>query len=137
MAFNTPVTLLRIERIKDLLSRRYMTLNEIAEATHISVRWARAYLNHLHKDKIIYIAAYRYKHLDVKTVSHALYKLGSKEDAYRPLPLSSAQRMARQRKIINEDADLREKLLAQRRAARIKPRRDWTAAWIPTRTGAV
>ena len=125
-----------MERIQELLRRQDMTLQEISDSIHMSTRWAREYINHLHELKMIHIAEYRLRTLEVKTVSQPIYCWGNARDEPKPPPLTGAQKAARIRNIIKSDQELHEKTLAKRRAAKWTPQRDWTAAWIPTRQGA-
>jgi len=136
MTFTKEPALRRIERIQEMLRAKDMTLQEIADGIHLSLRWAREYIVHLRINRLIHIAGFRLHHMEHKTVSHALYCWGAATDAAKPLPLTSAERAQRQRDILMSDQDLHEAALRKRRAARIVPARDWAASWIPTK-GAV
>lgn len=133
MTFATQSAVLRIQRIQQMLRAQDMTVQEIADGIHLTLRWTREYIAHLHLNKMVHVAGYRLQSMQHKTVSHALYCWGQAKDAPKPAPLTSAQRAKRQRELLLDDLEARDKALAKRRAARWTPQRDWTASWIPTR----
>lgn len=133
MTFATQSAVLRIERIQGMLRAQDMTLQEIADGIHLTLRWTREYIAHLHQNKMVHIAGYRLQSMQHKTVSHALYCWGEAKDAPKPPALTGAQRARRKRERLLDDMEARDKHLAKRRAARWTPTRDWTASWIPTK----
>ena len=123
---NTPQSIKRIERIQELLRSDAMTLQEIADAVFISKRYARDYIIYLQEIGSIYIADFRKGNLPGNCRHYlAMYRWGSGVNAVSPMDEK-----------IELDQDMEERLdrvAAIKKAKAIKPFRDWSAAWIPTR----
>ena len=129
--FTSAACLTRINRIRDALLMREMTTDEIAAAVHINAAYAREYVKHLRQTFQIHVVAYR----EVKVRhawNHPVYAWGAGADAPPPRRLTDAERSRLRRK----DPEFRLREAAKQRAKRIKPHRDWAAAWIPTREAA-
>lgn len=121
----------RIERIRAALLMREMTSAELAEAVHIHPTYMREYINHLREAFWIHIAGYQ----AVKrahTWHLPIYAWGAGADAPPPRRPTHAER-ARQRR---KDPEKKLQDAMRVKAKKIKPYRDWTAAWIPTREAA-
>ncbi len=115
----------RIDKIQELLRGQALTLQEIADAVNISRRYARDYISYLKDAGSIYISGFRKGHLPGNCKQYLpLYRWGGDADSVEP---------AKPEKDPDEQID---RVIAMRKAKSIKPFRDWTAAWIPTR-GAV
>ena len=133
MTFATEPAQLRIAKIQNVLRASDLSVHELADTIHISLRWAREYVRHLHAAGMIHVAEYRLQTQEQKLVSHALYSWGAAKDAPRPAPLSAAERLARRRAIMYQDKERHELEKAKRRHDRWVPHCDWAAAWIPKR----
>jgi biotin operon repressor len=106
----------RIERIQELLRGQALTLQEIADAINISRRYARDYINYLQEVGSVYIADFRKGYLPGNCRHYlALYR-------WNAASVTEA-----------DDGEQIDRVQAQKKAKSIKPFRDWTAAWIPTR----
>ncbi len=121
----------RIERIRAALSMCEMTSAEIAQAVHIHPTYLREYIRHLRETFQIHIAGYQ----AVKrthTWHLPIYAWGAAADAPPPRRPTHAERARLRRK--DPEKKLQDAMRAK--ARQIKPHRDWTAAWIPTREAA-
>lgn len=137
MKFNTDLSRRRIEQIQNLLRREDCSVQEIADGIFIAKRWAYSYVNHLHENKRIHIASYRKSVRPNKAWTFIpLYCWGEAKDAKRPAKMSQAEYKKRYRKNIETGDDIREREMMKKRAKRLVPVRDWTAAWIPTKETA-
>lgn len=129
MTFTSDLALRRIEMIQCLLRQQDMTVHELAAGIHMSKRWAQSYLTYLHGLGLVHIAEYRQALRSNGSYLYVpLYAWGEATDAPKPARLSDAER---QRRYMQnpEHAEFR---AARKRAWAWKPRRDWTAQWIPT-----
>ncbi len=135
MTFTSTAALNRIERIQQLLRHEPSTIQEIADAVFISLRYATDYIRHLREHGQVYICEYRRDDCKVNRVFRPLYAWGTGTDAPSP-DRSSRARQAEYRARIRADPEKWQRELARRKARRLKPRRDWTAEWIPTRSAA-
>ena len=120
-----------MQRIQEMLRREDMTLHEIAESIHMSLRWARAYVKHLHDAGCVHISGYRRVPSSCKTVNHALYCWGAATDAVKPAPLTPLERVQRSRQNLFQDADKHALALEKRRMSKWVPHCDWAAEWVP------
>lgn len=134
MTFTKPAALARIDRIQHLLRQQPSTVQEIADAVHISKRYASEYVEYLRAQGRIHVCEYRREQRAAYQVYKPLFAWGIGADAPPP-DRSDKVRQAEARAKMNLDPEAKDKSLALRRAKSIKPRRDWTAAWIPSRGG--
>lgn len=130
MKFTRRATLARIERIQQLLRQQPSTIQEIADAVHISKRYATEYVSYLREQGKLHICDYRREPRDCYQVYKPLLAWGPGADAPHP-DRSSRVRQAEHRAKIADDPVRKEIELAKRRAKAIKPHMDWTSAWIP------
>ena len=130
---NSKLALKRIEKIQELLRKNELSANEIADGIFMCVRWARKYVSHSHKNKLIYISSYKRFMLNGKSSVRAMYSWGNKPDAVKPPALTDREKSQRTRDLIKDDVDRHERLLALRRNKRIVLSPDWTSSWIPRR----
>ena len=138
MTFQSDAARRRIDKIQQLLRATDMPITEVAEQIHLTLYWARAYMRHLHERQLVHIVSYRKQRRLEYDCHVALYCWGAGIDAEKPEPASPAEQQRDRRAKLAADKDAHEKSLALRRAKKIKPARDWAAAWIPTKTqGAV
>lgn len=134
MTFQTEPARRRIEKIQHLLRGQDLSIAEISEEIHLTLYWARAYINHLHATKQVYIARYQVRKQQHYDRQIALYCWGEATDAIKPAAMNYLEKAHKRRAIIAADPDLQDKEAAKRRAKRTVPARDWTASWIPTKT---
>ncbi len=129
--FTSPATMIRIERIRKELLARDMTSAEIAGAVHISPAYAREYIRHLRETFQIHIVGYQ--KLKRAHIWHLpIYAWGAGADAPPPRRQTNAERARIRRK----DPEKKLQDAMRLKARKIFPHRDWTAAWIPTRSAA-
>lgn len=129
MTFTSDLALRRIERIQYLLRREDLTTHELAVGIHVHLRTAQSYVTYLHAAGLIHIASYRKVTREYSgDVSVALYCWGKATDAEKPKPVPQAE----QKRRYYHDPEKIDKHRAKARARWWKPRRDWTAAWIPS-----
>lgn len=127
--FQSAASIQRIERIQQLLRQQAMTAQEIADAIHISRRYARDYIIYLQEIGSIHIADFRKGNLPGNCRQYmALYRWGMGADAVSPM----AERKA-EPDDVQDPEERRDRAVALKKAKAIQPFRDWTAAWIPTR----
>ncbi len=129
--FSQAQSKLRIERIKAALLAREMTADELADTVHIHRSYAREYIKHLREQWLLHIVGYsavKDRHLWHKPI----YAWGAGADAPPPKKLTNSQRA----KMRRADPEKRLQDAMKARAKNIKPHRDWSAAWIPTRSAA-
>jgi hypothetical protein len=136
LSFQSSTSIQRIDKIQELLRQQSMTLQELADGINISTRYAREYINHLQETRCVYIADFR----KANNIGNArgyvpLYRWGSGPNAAMPEREHKAKAAERTIKLYGGD-EKQDRDKAIRKARAIKPFRDWTAAWIPTR-GAV
>lgn len=137
MKFNTELSFRRIEQIQHLLRRNDCTVHEIADGVHMVKRWAVAYVTHLHKEKKIHISEWRrIARSNGSGYSIPVYCWGKAKDAKKPRPTTAAERSKKYRSTSDSYIEVRERECAKKRASRLVPVRDWTAAWIPTKEAA-
>ena len=135
MTFTSEVAGIRIMKIQHLLRGQMMTVEELGGEIHITQRWMRAYVVHLHKKGQIHIAGWRKQNINRYTTYLQLYAWGSGDDVARPAGETKIERQRRVRAELVADELAHAASLAKRRAKRVKPARDWAASWIPTRQG--
>jgi hypothetical protein len=87
----------------------------------------------LREQKKVYIVSWTRTPEGKKDHPLAVYRWGNGKDKRRPREKSSAQRQRETRARMVEDDLAHEAHKARRRAKRIKPYRDWMAAWIPSK----
>lgn len=134
MAYNTPLSERRIAQIQHLLRRQDMTAHEIADGIFMTKRWAQDYLSYLHREKKIHISEWRRMiRSNGGPIAIAVYCWGYAQDATRPTPLTKAEITRRYRNHPEHADERRERDKMIKRAKRMTPHRDWTAAWIPVR----
>lgn len=133
MSFISPAAVARIDRIYQLLRQQHMTVQEIADAVFISTRYAREYMSHMRSGGLAHIVSYRKIQRETRYDYVPVYAFGPGEDAEKPLALRNIDKSREHRAKIAADPEAHDREKARRRAARIKPHRDWTAAWIPTK----
>lgn len=124
--FGSEQSIKRIDRIQEILRSQSLTMQEIAEQINVTKRYAQEYIHHLQDIHCVYIAEYR-KDIRPNSWRHvALYRWGNNPNA---------KVLDRQYKApASPDAEeRRDRALALKKAKLIKPFRDWSAAWIPTR----
>jgi hypothetical protein len=127
--FNSEKSVARIERIQELLRSQAMSQQELADAIFVSNRYARDYIVYLQEIGCIHIADFRRGTLPGNRRHHiALYRWGMGADAVAP-PMERKPRT-----IATDPDERRDRAVALKKAAAIQPFRDWSAAWIPTRT---
>lgn len=122
----------RIDRIQHFLRQQPATLQELADALFMSLRLATLYVDHLQATGQMHVCEFRRYKRQSYTVWKSIYAWGPGADAPPP-DRSKRAHEARRRAEIAADADRHDREKARRRAAKIKPHRDWTASWIPTR----
>lgn len=128
MTFTSDLALRRIEQIKHMLLRDDLTTQEIADGIYVHLRTAQSYVSYLHANRMIHITRYRKVMREFSgEVAVALWCWGSAKDAPRPAPMTPAEWARRYR----NNPDKIDTIRAKARARWWKPRRDWTAAWIP------
>jgi hypothetical protein len=133
MTFQTEPARRKITKIQQLLREQSLTLPEIADAIYLTVYWARAYINYLHDERQVHIAAWRvHKRATYSTVT-PMYVWGAGEDAEKPALQTDTERRRAARAILAADPIEHAASLARRRAKAAKPTRDWAASWIPTK----
>lgn len=76
--FNSEVALRRIARIQELLRQNPSSAQEIADAIHMTVRWARDYLIYLVAQRQAHVAGYRRQKVTTLNRNIALYGWGAK-----------------------------------------------------------
>ena len=129
MTYTTTLALRRIEKIQHVLRREDLATIEIADAIFVHRRTAQAYVRYLHDAGLIHIASYRKVPRENNgDVVVALWCWGKATDAPKPPPVPSIEHARRYR----NNPDRIDEIRAKARARWWKPRRDWTAAWIPT-----
>jgi len=130
MTFITERAKNRIARIEQLLQGDGMPVLEICAALCITPRWGREYIRYLREQKKVYIVSWTRTTDGKKDHPLAVYRWGDGKDKRRPRRKSGAQRQRETRERMVEDDLAHEVHKARRRAKRVKPSRDWTAAWI-------
>jgi len=133
MTFASEAAQRRIEKIQQLLRGADMSMHEICNEIHLTPYWTRKYLQHLHEQGRIHIASYRCQKRNEYECFVALYCWGAATDAQKPTYDELREHKRQKRIAKRDDVEAHELHLKKRRAARIKPQRDWTAAWIPTK----
>lgn len=131
MTFTKRPALLRIERILAALAAKPMTTPELAEAIHLSSTWCAMYVKHLHSTKRIYISAWVY-HVEGsdRMYPRAVYRPGTHSDAFKPAPLTEAERGRRAWKLVRDDPERRIQVNARRRARKLQPKANPLTLWI-------
>lgn len=133
MMFNTPLAKRRIEHIQYLLRRENLTAYEIADGIHMQRSSARPYVRFLHQNGMIHIAEWRKQVRTTKSWGFTpVYCWRKATDAPRPPRMANAEVYRR----YVSDPDNKDRIRAKDIAKRSRPHRDWTAAWIPTRSAA-
>ena len=133
MTFTSEAAKRRIDKIQQLLRGQDLAIADLADQIHLTLYWARAYINYLHDTKQVHIASYqvrRHQHYDRQI---ALYCWGEATDAAKPAAMTYLEKAHKRRAMIAADPDMQDKEAAKRRAKYIKPARDWAASWIPTK----
>lgn len=133
MKFTSEAAQRRIDKIQQILRQSSLTINEISESIYLAPRWTRAYLNYLREEGYIHISSYRRQACNAYERYVALYRWGVSNDAKKPAILTQAEKKRKQYAALKADPEAHELALKKRRAARIKPQRDWAASWIPTK----
>lgn len=131
MTFTTQGSRNRIEKLKQLLTEQGMSIMEICDAVFLTPRWARAYVKHLYDNGQIYITAWTRTPEGKKDHPIPVYQWGTAKDAKRPVRKTGAERQRDARARLAEDVLEYAARIARRRAKRLQPYRDWSAAWIP------
>lgn len=130
MNFINPAAVNKINKIKELLSKKEMTTQELSEYLFTCKRNASAYIKHLKENNLVYISSYKEIKLKKYVRNVAFYKFGSKPDVKKPAPKTGKEKGRLQRLKLLNDPELHEFFNAKRRRARIKPKTDWTSSWI-------
>lgn len=119
-------------RIEAALRERQMTAEELGQAVSRSKGVICRYIAELQKQKQIHIA--RWETRKNRHVWHIpIYEWGADEDAPPPKKMTDAERKRARAKARAIDPEILIQEQLKKKAAAIKPFRDWTAAWIPTR----
>lgn len=127
--FNSEKSIARIDRIQELLRSQAMTQQELADAIFVSNRYARDYIIYLQEIGSIYVADFRQGNLPGNRRQHfPLYRWGEGVDAVAPMTERKSSAVNDQ-----DQDERRDRAAALKKAKAIKPFRDWSAAWIPTR----
>jgi len=131
MSYTSKPSIARLERLRDLLDAKTLTVEQAANATHIDQRWAREYLNHLVSIGDAHICGHI---LDIESSKRryprAIYAYGPGQAAQRPTPLTLRQRQKRREALVRKDPELWIERNAKRRARRFSPKPDKAAAWL-------
>ena len=133
MKFTSEVAQIRIGKIQQLLRAQDMSIAELGAEIHLTLRWMRAYVGHLHSGGYVHISAWRRQVRNSYQCFTPLYCWGNATDAKRPQSMTQAERLRAKRAALAADAIEHAAALARRRLKNIKPKRDWAARWIPTR----
>lgn len=137
MAYNTELSQRRIMKIQHLLRMGKMTVREIAESIFLSKRWTQGYINHLHSEKKLHICEYRnVLRCNGAGLFIAVYCWGDGKDAKKPAPMTKAEIKKKYRSDPAKIELIRERDRLKKKASRLKPKRDWAAAWIPIKEAA-
>jgi DNA-binding Lrp family transcriptional regulator len=134
MKFTSEAAQRRIDKIQEMLRLSNLTINEISERIYLAPRWTREYINYLHEEGYIYISSYRRQTRNTYERYVALYCWGISSDAKRPAALTQVERNRKQYAVLIKNPEAHELVLKKRRAARIKPQRDWSAFWVPIKS---
>lgn len=112
----------KIAHIEVLLRSAPMCLQDIASDVHMTVPWARMYINHLRTNGMVHISCYEERQNTYLT-NVAMFKWGPGKDAEKP-KLLPKQYVERHRDAIANDPDTHATHLARRRALSQKPKMD-------------
>lgn len=118
--FTRPVSKLRIERIKEVLSETALMTKELAAATFMCEVQARAYIKHLHEKRRIYIKMWKRDVDDMHKRFRPFYAWGKEVDAEKPARLPEKER----NRLRRMNPKNREKENAQQRAKRERLRKE-------------
>ncbi len=130
MTFTSDLALRRIAQIQHLLRREDLTSHELAEGIFVHIRTAQSYIEYLHSAGMIHIASYRAVMRERSgNIFAPVYCWRKAADAVKPKPVPKAE----QKRRYYHDPEKIDMHRAKARARYWKPRRDWTAAWIPAR----
>jgi hypothetical protein len=131
LSFTTAPAVARLNALRELLDKGTVTVEQAAEQTHITVRWARVYLNHLTTIGEAYICGYALRSdKSERRYPRAIFAAGPGKNVSRPKPLTRTQINARRRKREREDAEAWMRQIGKRRARTFVPRPDKAAAWL-------
>ena len=130
MSYTSDFALIKIAKMKVLLDKKEMSVRELADAVHTSVRNMNGYLRFLKLNNLVYISAYKKVQYENKQLYCAFYKFGFKPDAIKPKPQTAKEKAREKRARILADPELHDLLNAKRRARNIKPKADWTSSWV-------
>ena len=130
MSFTKDSALARLQRLRDLLHVATLTVDQAAERTHISERWARQYLQHLIDTGDAHVCGYAMEPGGVRRYPRPIYANGPGQCAERPKPLTRTQINHRRKARERNDAEAWLNQIGKRRARTFIPRPDIAAAWL-------
>lgn len=131
MKFTSEAAQRRIDKIQQILRQSNLTINEISENIYLVPRWTREYINYLHNEGYIYISSYKRQAHNIYERYVPLYCWGIFKDAKKPATLTQVEKNKKLFEKLKKNKDAHDLVLKKRRAARIKPKRDLAAFWIP------
>lgn len=118
--FKCPSSLIKIERIRALLSARPMTVKELAAALPSDPRTVYSYLGHLRAD--VHISGWA--RAMPRNYPIPVYAWGAGKDAKKPPRVTTTECGRRRRRELKMDAEKFMELEKRRKAAQIQPFRD-------------
>lgn len=133
LTFTRGPSLVRIQKILDLVAEQPRNVLALSLALPMSKRWVIEYLKHLHSEEKIHVLRWD-KEVQEREKRHAIevWAFGPGQDAPRPPADTKQARSVRAWERIKADEDRHDLIKAKRRVRRrIKARRpDIAASWI-------
>jgi hypothetical protein len=131
LSFTTAPAVARLNALRELLDKGTVTVEQAAEQTHITVRWARVYLNHMATIGEAHICGYALRSdKSERRYPRAIFAAGPGKSVSRPKPLTRTQINARRRNRVRKDPEAYLRQLNKQRARRLVPKTDKAAAWL-------